>query len=205
MATTSTEPRNWTYLAGRTIASGFLVGALAASYTHIVHLSNMGHLYGWQAWTAPAFVDGFAMLGRLARSKSFAESTRRTGLRVQIAATLVSFIANVVAGDTIGARIFGAMVVIGYVVAELLAERMHPAATKAEQANATRSAAAAKAAATRAANKAKADAEAQRKAEQAAARKAKREAAKAQQAEWDAMVKQIAPTSPAPVDTRAYL
>lgn len=195
MATTTTEPRNWTYIAGRTIASGFLVGALAASYTHIVHLSNMGHLYGWQAWTAPAFVDGFAMLGRLARSKSFAGSTRRTGLRVQIAATSVSLVANVIAGDTIGARIFGALVVIGYVVAELLAESMHPVATRTEAAKATRSAAATQAAQTRKANAAaKAAQDADRK-ERARLRRL------AKQAEIDALnadyAAQSAPVSPA--------
>jgi signal transduction histidine kinase len=157
MATKTTEPKNWTYLAGRTIAGGFLVGALAASYTHIVHLSNMGHLYGWQSWTAPIFIDGFAILGRLARSKNFADSTRKTGRNVQIAATSVSFIANVIAGETIGAQIFGALVVIGYVVAEMLAERMHPAATKAETDKAAASDRAKRAAATRAANKADAE------------------------------------------------
>lgn len=154
-STSTTETRNWTYLTARGIVWMFTIGALAASYTHIVHLFGMLGLHGWQAWTAPAFVDGFALLGRLARSRQFATETRRTGLRVQIIATSVSFIANVIAGDSIGARIFGAMVVIGYVVAELLAERMHPVTTKAEADKAKRSAAATKAAATRAANKAK--------------------------------------------------
>lgn len=203
MATKTTEPRNYTYLAGRTIASGFLVGALAASYTHIVHLSNMGHLYGWQAFAAPVFVDGFAMLGRLARSKSFADSTRRTGLRVQIAATSVSFIANVVAGDSIGARIFGALVVLGYVVAELLAESMHPATTKAEAVKATRSQAAIKAAATRATNKAEAD----RKAAERKQRETLRRKVKA--AETDAMERTFAApaalVSGVPATTIGYL
>lgn len=169
--TTTTEPRNFTYLTARSIVWMFTLGALAASYTHIVHLFGMLGLHGWQAWTAPAFVDGFALLGRLARSRQFAAETRRTGLRVQIIATSVSFIANVVAGDSIGARIFGAMVVIGYVVAELLAERMHPATTKAEAEKAKRSAAGQKAAATRAANKAVAAKKPARKA--VAARKPK--------------------------------
>lgn len=197
MATTTAATRNWTYLAGRTIAAGFLLGALAASYTHIVHLFNMLGLHGWQAWAAPVFVDGFAMLGRLARSTQFAEQTRRTGLRVQIIATSVSFIANVVAGETWGARIFGAMVVVGYVVAELLSERMIPAPTKVEQVKAGRSAAATRAAATRAANKAKAD-------QQAAARKERAKLARlAKQAERDALEAQLAapaaPISPAPI------
>lgn len=173
MATKTTEPRNWTYLTGKAIGWMFLLGALAASYTHIVHLFNMMGLHGWQAFTSPAFIDGFALLGRLARSHQFDEATRRVGLRVQIAATSISFIANVIAGDTIGARIFGAMVVIGYVVAELLTERMSPVATKAEAIKVTRSAAATKAAATRAANKAKATEQAKARAARTAARKAR--------------------------------
>lgn len=202
--TPTTEPRNWTYLAGRTIAAAFLIGALAASYTHIVHLFNMLGLHGWQAWTAPAFVDGFAMLGRLARSPQFASETRRTGLRVQIIATAVSFIANVIAGDTWGARIFGAMVVVGYVVAELLSERMRPVATKTEQVKATRSDAARKAAATRAANKTDAERKTAERAERT------KLARLARQAERDALEAQLAapaaPVSPAPymVD-RTYL
>lgn len=193
MATKTTEPRNWTYLAGRGIAGMFLVGALAASYTHIVHLFNMLGLHGWQAFTAPLFVDGFAMLGRLARSTQFAAETRRTGLRVQIIATAVSFVANVVAGDTIGGRVFGALVVVGYVTAELLAERMNPAATKAEQARAVKSEAAKKAAATRAANKA----EAERKAAQLAAKRAATAAAR--------KAREARVAAEAPIDTPAYI
>lgn len=174
--TPTTEPRNWTFLTGKAIGTMFLLGALAASYTHIVHLFEMLGLHGWQAFTAPAFVDGFAMLGRLARSRQFDDKTRVLGLRVQIIATAVSFIANVIAGDSLGARIFGALVVAGYVVAELLTERMSPAATKTEALKVTRSAAATKAAATRAANKAKADAAAATKAARAAARRATKQA-----------------------------
>lgn len=192
MATTTktTEPRNWTYLSGKAIGWMFLIGALAASYTHIVHLFEMLGLHGWQAFTAPAFVDGFAMLGRLARSRQFDGKTRIMGLRVQVTATAVSFIANVIAGDSIGARIFGALVVIGYVVAELLTERMSPAATQAEQTKATRSAAATKAAATRAANKARTEAAAASKAKAAAARRATKQAE---------LTKTAAATEPTPI------
>lgn len=202
-STETTEPRNWTYLTGKAIGWLFLAGALAASYTHIVSLFEMLGLHGWQAFTAPIFIDGFAMLGRLARSHQFDAATRRTGLRVQIIATAISFVANVIAGDSTGARIFGAMVVTGYVVAELLTERMSPAATKAEAVKATRSAAAAKAAATRAANRAKAQQDEARKAEQAeAARERRALARKVREAELSAAADGdfpgIAPVSPAP-------
>lgn len=194
-------PRNWTYLGAKLIIAGFAVGALAASYTHIVHLFNMLGLTGWQAFTAPAFIDGFAILGLLGRSKSFADETRRTGLRIQVAATSVSFIANVVAGETWGGRIFGAMVVIGYVVAEWYADKLHAAPTKAQAVTATRSQAATKAAATRAINKAEAARKAAEKAERA---KLNRLAKRAETAALEAsFAAESAPVSPAP--TPGYL
>jgi hypothetical protein len=153
MATKTTAPaRNTRYVIAKVIVTLFVIGAMVISYTHIVHLFNMLGLTGWQAWVAPAFVDGFALLGLLGRSEQFDATTRRTGLRLQIAATLVSLVANVAAGGSLGGRIFGALVVVGYVVAEWYSDQLKPAATKAETAAATRSAAAQKAAATRKAN-----------------------------------------------------
>jgi hypothetical protein len=87
------------------------------------------------------------------------------------------------------------MVVTGYVVAELLTERMSPAATKAEAVKATRSQAAIKAAATRAANKAEAD-------RKAAARKDRAALARRVKATTDTLEADFAataaPVSPAP-------
>lgn len=197
MATTTTAPRNWTYLTAKTITRGIAILAVTISYTHIVHLFNLLGLTGWQAYAAPIFIDGFAMLGLLARSESFAPQTRRMGLRFQIAATVVSLAANIGAGNSAGARIFGAMVVAGYVAAEMLAEKMNPAATKAEAVKATRSQAATKAAATRAANKAEADRKAAERKERA------RMTRLARQSERDALEAQLAapsaPISPAPI------
>lgn len=145
--------KNRTYIAAKTIVWAFVIGALVVSYTHIVHLFGMLGLHGWQAWAAPAFVDGFAMLGLLGRSHSFAPETRKIGLRIQVAATLISLVANITAGESCGARIFGAMVVAGYVVAEWYADKLRPIeAAHADDAKAKRSAAAKKAAATRKAN-----------------------------------------------------
>jgi signal transduction histidine kinase len=193
MATTTTAPRNWTYLTAKTITRGIAILAVTISYTHIVHLFNLLGLTGWQAYAAPIFIDGFAMLGLLARSESFAPQTRRMGLRFQIAATLVSLAANIGAGNSAGARIFGAMVVAGYVAAEMLAEKMNPAATKAEAVKATRSQAATKAAA----NKAEADRKAAERKERA------RMTRLAKQAERDSIEAQFAapsaPVSPAPI------
>jgi hypothetical protein len=155
--------KNPTYLAAKTIVWAFVAGSLIVSFTHIVTLFGMLGLHGWQAAAAPLYIDGFAMLGLLGRGRRFAAATRKAGLRMQIAATLVSLAANVVAGTSPGGRIFGAMVVIGYVLAERFADQLAPAeadaaAAEADQAAdeaAKRSAAAKKGAATRKANAAK--------------------------------------------------
>ena len=206
MAGTTTESRNWTYLTVKSVAYGMFATGLALSVTHTYDLfhDTLGAA-SVSAAAVPVFIDGVQLIGRLARSHQFDEATRRLGKRAQLTGSAISLAANIIAGHAVGDKIAGAIFVLGYILMEAFAERMSPAATKAEQAKAAKSAAAAKAAATRAANKVKAAAEAQRKAEQAAARKAKREQAKAEQAEWDAMVKQVAPISPAPADTRAYL
>jgi hypothetical protein len=165
--------KNHAYIAAKGIVYLFMAGALAASYTHIVHLFNLLGLHGWQAWASPAFVDGFALLGLLGRGAAFAAKTRRTGLKIQIAATSLSFVANVLAGESWGARIFGALVVAGYVIAEVYADQLVPAeadtaaavADLAAAETAKRSAAAKKGAATRKANASK-KVPAQRKARQ---------------------------------------
>jgi hypothetical protein len=172
-ATTAKTPRNRSHLAGKAIGWTYLVGALAVSYTHIVHLANAYGLHGWQAWIAPAFVDGFAILGRLGRSDQYDSKTRRLGFWIQMVATTLSLVANVMAGGSIGGSAFGVLVVAGYIIAELFVDTLRPVqAERQEHAKATRSAAAKKAAATRAANKAKADAT-KKAATRTAARKAR--------------------------------
>lgn len=151
--------QNRTYAAAKTITISIALLAVIISYTHIVHAFNLLGLTGWQAYAAPIFIDGFAILGLLAQGASFAPETRTLGRWFQVVATALSLAANVGAGDTLGARIFGGMVVAGYLAAEFLASRMRPIeAAKADDAKAKRSAAARKAAATRKANAAKAPA-----------------------------------------------
>lgn len=151
-AATNTADRA-VFLAAKTLTIAIAILAAVISYTHIVHGFQLLGLTGWEAYAAPVFIDGFAVLGLLARQPQFAPETRKLGERFQIAATVVSLVANIGAGESAGGMIFGAMVVLGYLAAEYLAERMRPvAAHQADQAKARRSAAAAKAAATRKAN-----------------------------------------------------
>lgn len=210
MAITTTEPRNWNYIAVRTIIWFLMLTAIGASYTHIVHLFNIWGLFGWQAWIAPAFIDGFALLGLIGRGRSFAPETQRVGLKIQISATGVSVIANVWAGETTGARVFGVLVVAGYVLAEIYGGHMRPAATKAELAKAAKSESAKQAAITRAANKAEADRKAaERKERTKLARLAKQaEMASTEMASIErTFASTVAPISPAPFDydQAAYL
>lgn len=151
--------RNYTYLVVTAIVRLYMLGALAISFSHIITAAHLLQLTGWQAYTTPAFVDGFAVLGMIGRSQRFAPATRRSGFRLQLAAGALSFAANVFAGHTVGERAYGALVVAGFVVSEWYGAKLAPAAvvvecpTDAEVLAAKRSAAAVKAAATRKANK----------------------------------------------------
>lgn len=184
---TATPKRNLTHLAAKAIAYGMFAGALALSASHIVGLFQMLGAVTLTATVMPVFIDGIALLGRLARSDKFAASTRRTGLKVQIVASLISLTANVVAGETWGDKLAGVFVVGGYVFAEWFADQLKPVEAEKTQAKATvRSEAAAKAAATRKANAEAAKVAAAAKAEAARSRR-ERKALEAKTTEADAV------------------
>jgi hypothetical protein len=203
----STMNRNWTYLLVTAIVRLYMLGALAISFSHIITAASLLQLHGWQAYTTPFFIDGFAVLGMIGRSGRFETATRRSGFRLQMAAGALSFACNIFAGHTIGERLYGALVVAGFVVSEWYGAKLAPAVavtegpTNDELLAAKRSAAAVKAAATR---KARAAAQAKTEADAAAARAAKNEArrlarqVKALETSFQAA---DAPVSPAPLAT----
>lgn len=173
--TPTTERRNPTYLIVKGIAYGMFGAGLALSVTHIYDLfhSTLG-ASTLTAAAVPVFIDGLQLIGRLSRSHQFAESTRRTGLWVQGFGALISLIANVVAGHSLGDKIGGAIFVVGYIFMEWFADRLRPATVDAQaEAAAKQAAAIAKGKATRAANKAKAAQQAKARTDRAAARKAR--------------------------------
>lgn len=152
-------PRNWTHITATAVVLLFAAGALAISFTHVIELAHRTGVTGWQAWAAPFFVDGFMLLGRLGMSRKFDDATNRIGRRMMTAGALLSLAANVGVGTTVGQRVFGALVVIGFLVGEWYAGKLAPAPAvtaqlAADTAAAKRSAAARKGAATRAAKKA---------------------------------------------------
>lgn len=189
----NTGRRNWTYIAVCVIVRAYMLGALAISFRHIITAADLLALHGWQAWTVPFAVDGFAVLGMIGRSARFAPATQRTGLRLQAGAGLVSLAANIYAGHTLGERLYGALIVSAFIVAEWYAGKLAPAVV--QTASTRRSEAAKRAAVTKKANAA---AEAERK---AAAAERRRQARLTREAERMAAgyVPANAPVSPATV------
>jgi len=123
---TTTRTTNWTYVLVATIVRAFMLGAAAISFGHIVATSHALGL-GWEAWTVPAFVDGLAVLGLVGRSARFAGSTQRAGLRLMAGAGLLSLACNVYAGHNLGQRLYGVLVVAGFIAAEWYAVKLRPA------------------------------------------------------------------------------
>jgi hypothetical protein len=129
--TTSTETArvagNATYYVAKTIVVGFAGGCLYFSFSHIIDLAHMLGATGAQAYTAPAFIDGFMLLGRLGMSAAFDASTRKIGRWMMTIGALLSIAANFFAGHTVGDRAIGVMVVIGFLVTEWYAGKLKPA------------------------------------------------------------------------------
>lgn len=112
-----------TYRIVKTLVLLQAVGAAAISFMHIVEVGQRYGL-GWQSWVAPFLIDGFAILGTIGRSASFAPATRRIGFRLMLGAGLVSLVCNVAAGTNVGQRAFGVLVVVGFVTAEWYASKL---------------------------------------------------------------------------------
>jgi hypothetical protein len=113
------------YRAVRTLVYVQWLGAAVLSFTHIV---EVGLRFGlsWEAWTAPFLIDAFALLGAVGRGRAFTSTTRRAGLQLMIGAGLVSLTCNVEAGHNIGQRVFGVLVVAGFITAEWYASKLRP-------------------------------------------------------------------------------
>jgi hypothetical protein len=117
---------NPTHIIVALIVHAVMALALYLSFGHIIEACASLGLFGFQAYTAPLFIDGFMILGRIGRSRKFAPDTRKVGMRIQIGATLISFAANIYSGHTIGERIYGGLVIVGFILAEIYAEKLRP-------------------------------------------------------------------------------
>jgi hypothetical protein len=150
---------NWTYVAVKTVVMMFMIGAATISFGHIVETSHELGLT-WESFTVPFFVDGLAILGLIGRTSAFARPTNRAGWVLILTAGSASLAANIYAGHNLGQQLYGALVVVGFGLAEWYATKLQAAPAPApevdEATRVRRSAAAVKAAQTRAKNKARA-------------------------------------------------
>lgn len=134
----------------RNIAKLYFVAALAASFSHIITAAGKIGLSGWEMWSTPFMIDGLAVIGLVMRGEAFSCQTRKIGFWTQCTAGALSLVANVYAASNIGGVIYGVAVVVLFVAAEWLADKIESAdVDTARDAQAKRQAAAQKAAATR--------------------------------------------------------
>lgn len=106
------------------IVKAYFLAAIAVSFSHIIAASHKLALNGWQAWTTPFAIDGIAIIGMVMRTERWSDATNKLGFRVQITAGLLSLAANVFAGNTVGERIYGVVIVGLFIFSEWLSDRL---------------------------------------------------------------------------------
>lgn len=109
---------NSTYVLVWMIVRMFLVGAAWISYGHIVTTSQELHVTGSQPFMVPVFIDGVAILGLIGRTGKLGDKAKRFAPALILPAGALSLAANVFAGKTLGDKIFGALVVAGFMLVE---------------------------------------------------------------------------------------
>lgn len=97
--------------------------ALGVSVSHIIHTGLMIGLPTHEAYTAWIVVDIMFLLGKAGRSSRRA-GTRKAGLWLMLFGGTLSLTANIAAGPTAGAKIWGVVVVAAMVAAETYAARL---------------------------------------------------------------------------------
>ncbi len=95
-----------------------LLLAATVSAAHIIETAHKLGLTDWQAYTAPALIDLVAIIGKLSMATCFSESFRRSGFRLLMAGGTVSLACNVFAGENLGERAFGVLVVGAFMLLE---------------------------------------------------------------------------------------
>jgi hypothetical protein len=148
----------------KVVAKLYFVGALAASFMHLIESGHKLELQAWETWTLPFMIDGFALVGMLMRGSEFSKATRKLGFRIQMGMGAVSLAGNVYAAHNRGGIAYGIAIVAMYLFLEYVSDRIQGAevdvqaeaeriAREAAQAEADKKAAAiAKGQATRAKN-----------------------------------------------------
>jgi hypothetical protein len=128
----------------------YFVGAVAGSFAHIITAASKIGLTGWEMWSTPFMIDGLAVIGLVMRGTQFSQATNKIGFRVQVTAGMLSLAANVFAAHNLGGRIYGVAIVVLFLAAEWLSDKIESAEVDRQRETAAkRQAAARKAAATR--------------------------------------------------------
>lgn len=132
----------------RTIATvklivwGLLAYSMFTSATHITDTAHSLGLTGFAANTLWVLIDIPAIVGKLLGGKAFARSTQRLGFKLMIFSGLLSLACNVYAGDNLGQRGHGVLVVVMFIILENVATKIKAApAVKAAQTRARNAAA----------------------------------------------------------------
>ena len=97
---------------------GLLLLAAGVSATHIVETAHKLGLHDWQKLCAPALVDVVAVVGKISMAPCFSDAFRRSGFRLLMAGGTVSLACNIYAGDNLGERAWGALVVGAFMLLE---------------------------------------------------------------------------------------
>lgn len=115
---------NWSLVTITLIVYSFMGMAAYISFTDIRTLAIRWGVPAALAWTAPIFIDGLVWMGKIGRSEDFDQVTRTSGLVLMALGGTGSLIANVAVGETPGMRVYGALVVAGFVISEWFSTRI---------------------------------------------------------------------------------
>lgn len=123
---------DWIYGTVKAVVYGFMLGAAGISFSHIV---KVGFDWGltWEAWTAPFFIDGLAVLGIIGRHPRWDKEARDGAWWLIVPMGILSLACNVMAGNTIGQKVYGGLLVAGFGIAEWYASKLRPNRPAAEE------------------------------------------------------------------------
>lgn len=115
--TPAKAPRDKAMITIQCVIWVFMITAAVISFSHIV---KAGHMLGLdsEAYLAPLFIDGLAIVGKVSMMDRFKKPFRDSGKKLLMLGGALSLAANVGAGDNWGKRAFGVLVVAGFMYLE---------------------------------------------------------------------------------------
>lgn len=114
----------------RAIVKLYFVGAVTASFTHLMNASvKLGAApQGWERIAAPVAIDLAFIVAMVLRSEQYASDTRRIGFRLMLVMGSISMAGNIYAGSSAFGYIFGAMLPSFLLMSEWLITKIRTAA-----------------------------------------------------------------------------